>query len=339
MPTNAPPGTDRQPRRRRLTASQRRIWPTADGAPDFDLTCPGERRVAIAGDWESNLDAVHAILRTLTNTAPDVRTILHLGDLRYEAPVLVGGKQVFLRNTIVRLDALLNEFGIRRLLLTPGNHDWPEQLHAEVTRHPDRPYRISQRIWVLPRGFRFRLGTTTFLSFGGAASLNKGPGDRGWSMHEAPTADDVDRASAAGTTDVLLTHEAPDVHIREVDDILRAASTWPAARLRASATSRALVTELLRNVAPKYAFHGHMHVDGETDRNGTSTYSLAILGKPRNIGIFDVHESHFSWLDQISSMVGKSDAANRSRTARTARTARTDDDSHDDSARHGPTTV
>jgi hypothetical protein len=300
MPTNAPPGTDRQPRRRRLTASQRRIWPTADGNPGFDFTYPGERRVAIAGDWESNLDAVHAILRTLTNTAPDVRTILHLGDLRYEAPVLVSGKQVLLRNTIVRLDALLDEFRIRRLLLTPGNHDWPEQLHAEVTRHPDRPYRISQRIWVLPRGFRFRLGTTTFLSFGGAASLDKGPGDRAWSEHEVPTADDVDRATAAGTTDVLLTHEAPDVHIREVDNILRARSAWPATRLRASANSRSLVTKLLRAVAPTLAFHGHMHVAGETHQGGTSTYSLAVAGRPHNTGVLDLHGRDFSWLPDLN---------------------------------------
>lgn len=114
-------------------------------------------------------------------------------------------------------------------------------------------------------------------------------------MHEAPTADDVDHASAAGTADVLLTHEAPDVHMPEVDDILRGRSTWPAARLRASAASRAFVTDLLRAVAPTHAFHGHMHVAGETHHDGTSTYSLAVAGRPHNVGIFDVYNPHFTW--------------------------------------------
>lgn len=289
-------------RHRRLNASAHRVWPTAKGSASTDLSLPNESRIAIAGDWESLKDPVDATLRYLRRTAPDVQTILHLGDLRYAAPILRNGKQRSPGGGFVEwLDAQLEDNGIRRLILTPGNHEWWQQLHDEFSRHPTRPYRVASRIWIAPRGFRFELHGTRFLSFGGAESLDRGPTHRSWSQHEVADQADVDRAAADGETDVLLLHEAPNNDIPQITDITQRGDGWPPDRLHASAQSRALVTNLQKRVRPQCTFHGHMHVRGDRKRaDGTSTYSLSVAGTPGNMGLLSLRPLRFTWLDAIS---------------------------------------
>lgn len=279
----------------RLSSGQRRLWPTPTGAASFDLTYPHERRVAIAGDWESDLPSVAATLVSLRRRAPDILTILHLGDLRYEAPRSTSTGLPG-RRFISDLDELLGQLHFNRLILTAGNHDWWDQLHDEFERHPERMYRISARIWVAPRGFRFQIGQATFMSFGGAVSVDRGPGSSSWSIHESPTRADVHRASRGGRVDVLLTHEPPDAGIAEVDAITGRPNRWVPERLARSAQSRALITDLVAAVTPSRTFHGHMHVRGEAHTaDGRSTFSLAVAGKPGNVGVLTV--SHDRFLD------------------------------------------
>lgn len=287
--------------RRHLNASAHRVWPTADGSASTDLSLPNEQHIAIAGDWESLKAPVDATLRHLRRTAPDVQTILHLGDLRYAAPILRNGKQQSPGGGFVEwLDAQLEANGIRRLLVTPGNHEWWQQLHEEFSRQPARPYRIASRIWIATLGFRFEIQEIRFLSFGGAASLDRGPTHRTWDRHERAEPADVDRVAAAGETDVLLLHEAPNNDLPQITAITARASRWPPDRLHASAQSRALVTDLQQRVHPRFTFHGHMHVrDTRQHADGTTTASLAVVGTPGNIGLLALHPLRFTWLDAI----------------------------------------
>jgi len=315
----SPQSGSRTRRPRKLTPTDKKIWPTPSQGPSHDLTFEGERVVAIAGDWESKAASVAAVLALIVRTAPEVRTILHLGDLRYEAPKIVDGK---MRSSsfLGDLDALLDEHGIDRLLLTPGNHDWWEQLHAEFLRHPGRPYRIATRIWALPRGFRFRIGSTEFMSFGGAASLDKGPGRSGWSEHEVPTDSEVIEAVKRGTVDVLLTHETPDASTPAVDAITRRSKSWPPDRLAASAASRRLITDLITGVQARLTFHGHMHVSGEAQGpSQRSIYSLNVAGAPGNVGLLDVGDQGFSWLPHTAHQLSE-----QGRTAEQNLTKQTD---------------
>lgn len=284
-------------RSRRLSSGQRRLWPTPTGAPGFDLTYPDEHRLAIAGDWESDWPTVSATLNELHRKAPDIVTILHLGDLRYEAPRSTG-TGLPRRRFIGDLDALLEQLHFKRLILTPGNHDWWGQLHDEFTRHPDRMYRISPKIWIAPRGFRFQIGDATFLSFGGAVSVERDPGSNSSGAEEAPTRADVDHASAGGAVDVLLTHEPPEAGIPEVDAITGQAHRWSPDRRAQSAQSRSLITDLVAAVTPARTFHGHMHVQGEAHTaDGRSTFSLAAAGRPGNVGVLTV--TRHSFLDFV----------------------------------------
>lgn len=289
-------GRFQRPLARRLTSNDRRAWPTCDQGPSHDFTFNDEEIVAIAGDWESNLEAVAAILSTLQQHRPGLRTILQLGDLRFDPPFVTNGRTR--RRTFIRdLDALLAHHGVDRLLVTPGNHDWWDQLHAEFLRHPRRLYRIATRIWIMPRGFRFRIGNTDFMSFGGAASLHHGPGDRGWSEHEAPTVFDVAKAAIRGATDVLLTHETPQVSSDAVNAITHREAGWAADRLAASRQSRMLITELVALTQPRMVFHGHMHVAGEVHEPGCrSVYSLGVAGKFGNAGFLNILNQEFDWL-------------------------------------------
>ncbi|MBO9049516.1 metallophosphoesterase family protein [Curtobacterium flaccumfaciens] len=289
--------------RDRLSPSQRRLWPTPTGAPNFDLTYPNEHRVAIAGDWESDWPSVAAMLTSLRRQAPDIETILHLGDLRYEAP-RQRNTGLPRRRFVSDLDELLGQLRFRRLILTPGNHDWWDQLHDEFERHPDRMYRISPRIWIAPRGFRFHIGEATFMSFGGAVSLDRRPDMRSSKSAEEPTRADMNRASHGGPVDVLLTHEPPEAGIPEVDAITSDPQRWPPERLAQSAQSRALITDLVAAITPAKTFHGHMHVRGEAHtQDGRSTFSLAVTGKPGNVGVLTVSRDgflDFVWKEDLS---------------------------------------
>ncbi|WIB68089.1 metallophosphoesterase [Curtobacterium sp. MCBD17_035] len=268
-----------------VRGNARLVWPTASGRPGANLTLEGETKVAVAGDWESLGEHVYGKLRLLRRLHPEVHTVLHLGDLRWEQPVrLAGGGRVYAHEGFLpRLEELLAELELR-LLLTPGNHDDWSALGPAFAAHPERPRRLSPHIWAFPRGFRFSLAGRTFLSFGGAVSVDA---DR--SLAEAPTDADVDRAARAGSVDVLLTHEPPNAGVREVEYIVAKPGRWSERRLTLSAASRRRIDRLVAAVQPALALHGHMHVGGRADDgNGRQTIALPVATEPDNLRLLDL---------------------------------------------------
>ncbi len=259
-----------------LAPDQRRLWPTEDGTPSTDFTIDDEHTVALSGDWESDGTRVLPMLRRLRAVAPEVRTILHVGDLRWEPPVRLGNDRIYRHDSYLpRLEATLRALGLR-LLLTPGNHDDWTSLSGAFAARPGVPRRLSPSMWALPRGCRFSISGIRFLSFGGAVSVDR---DRG--LAEAPSDGDVAAAAAAGAADVVLTHEPPNVGIAEVEALLRDRSRWDALRLDLSAQNRRRIDRLLRAVHPRLVVHGHMHVSGRR-RSDLDAVALAVIGRPHN---------------------------------------------------------
>ncbi|WP_185021493.1 metallophosphoesterase [Curtobacterium sp. JUb34] len=267
-----------------------------------DFTFPAETRVAVAGDWESLGEHVFGKLRRLRLLHPDVRTILHLGDLRWEPPVRVSGGLLYRHDSFLpRLERELAANG-HRVLLTPGNHDDWTVLKPAFLAHPERPRRLSPSMWALPRGFRFTLARRSFLSFGGAVSVDA---DRG--AAEAPTDEDVARAAPGGAVDVLLTHEPPNAGISEVEDLIARSGRWSQQRLQRSADSRRRIDRLVAAVRPTLTLHGHMHVAGRVrDGNGHETIALPVATKPGNIMLLTLPSLTVSDLDPSSTKAGPS---------------------------------
>lgn len=261
-----------------LRGPARHAWPTVSGSGGDDFTFPGDDVVALSGDWESQGDRVLPLLRRLRRAQPTLRTVLHVGDLRWPGRDRVRGHLRFLP----RLESELQSLGLR-LLLTPGNHDDWVGLAQRFQARPNAPVRLSPSMWALPRGCRFRLRGRQFLSFGGAVSVdaNRGPA-------EIPTDDDVAASCALGPVDVLLTHEPPNAGIEQVDAALAMNGRWDASRLRLSAQSRDRIDRLVAQLQPALTVHGHMHVRGRRDVDGRVTLSLPVIGVAGNTVLLHV---------------------------------------------------
>ena len=224
------------------------------------------RRVAVAGDWGSNLPWARARLHELG--ADGVELLLNVGDLN-----LTTGS-----SGEAYLDALEEACRVTAvtLLLTPGNHDDADYIAAlELTDRHDGYGSIGwvrDHIGVLPRGHRFSVATPagtvrSFVSLGGAASGSCAwsvPGQDWWPAEQI-TDEDVARAVAGGYADVMVTHEAPtdEYGTRQVAD-LRSANPlgFTDAALAYCAESARRVTVAYTAIASRLLFHGHLHVLG-----------------------------------------------------------------------------
>jgi len=255
-----------------------------------DLTLAGESRVAIAGDWHGNGSWVQTLLPGLHRAAPDVRTILHLGDFGFwRSPHRKGFTDT--------VDYWAEAAGIERILVTPGNHEmWP-LLEERFAERPGEAVQMSKTVWALPRGFRFTLAGTSFMSFGGAASIDYADRRQGidWWTEELPTDEQVDAAIEGGPVDVMLTHETIDGGTPLVEQIIRDNPLgWADEELTYSALSRARVTRLWEHIHPQILAHGRMHVpDAVTLPDGPRIYSLGCDGQVGNLAI--LHLSDLSW--------------------------------------------
>ena len=259
-----------------------------------DLALPAETRVAVAGDWHANVLWVQSVIPALHSAAPDMTTILHAGDFG-----ILPDRQG--KAFLAAVDAQCKASGIERILVTPGNHeDWP-RLSQRFAVRPGEAIRLTETVWMLPRGFRFTLGARSFLSFGGAASLDvayRRP-RKTWWPEEMPTREDVAAAIAGGPVDVLITHETINGGTSKVEAVVASNPMgWDEEALEYSMASRRLVTDLWAGVEPALLFHGHMHTaDRSQLPNGQRIVSLGRDGQRRNLGLLRLDDLAWTWID------------------------------------------
>jgi hypothetical protein len=259
-----------------------------------DLTRVAESRVAIAGDWDEHFGWAFAVLRSLRDTDPAVHTLLHLGDFGL-FPDAQG--EHYLRT----LDKICRGGGVDRILVTPGEREhwgWLDHLFAS---EPGSAIQLSDAVWVLPRGYRFRLAEATFLSFGGAASIDASllTEDIEWWPSELARDAEFELALSGGKVDVMLTHEAVDggtlmvdavnnSNVRGLNELDREYSAW----------SRRSLTRLWHDLSPKVLTHAHMHLaDQNVLDDGRRVYALDRFEHSRNIGVLNLVDLDWSWHD------------------------------------------
>ncbi|MFE7065596.1 metallophosphoesterase [Microbacterium sp. NPDC057658] len=244
-----------------------------------DIVLP-DQRVAVCGDWHGNVGWARSIARVLPALAPDIATMLHLGDWWMEP---------------AETDEIFADTGITRIYVTNGNHEPWGEITSLLAEQPGAAVRVSDLVWLLPRPARLSVGSRRVLSLGGAASLDRMSRIEGvtWWPDEAITDQDVAAAIAGGPADLMLTHESPaGTPVRPVREVLRRnPHGFPKDVLLESAASRARVRRVWDAVHPELLVHGHLHTPGggrtECGRR------VASLGR-------DAQEGNLAFLDMRS---------------------------------------
>lgn len=223
-----------------------------------------DQRVAVCGDWHGNAGWLQTLARVLPVLAPDVTTILQLGDWWMDPAVT---------------DEIFAVTNIDRIYVTLGNHEPWDQLTPVLDANAGSAVRISELTWILSRPARLTIGGRSVLSLGGAASVDRlwRIDGAGWWQEEAISDSQVVAAIAGGPADLMLTHESPArTPVKAVREVLRTNPMgFPGETLAESAQSRERVRQVWDAARPELLMHGHMHVaGGGTTDDGRRVASL-----------------------------------------------------------------
>jgi Calcineurin-like phosphoesterase len=209
-------------------------------------------RIGVAGDWHGNTAWATRAVRKMAALLPadGPRVIVHLGDFG----IWPGSSG---REYLSRLDAELAA-ARAELSFVDGNHEDFTRL-ARLQPGPDGRAQVTERIWYLPRGHRWRWHGRDWLALGGAVSLDRAGRTEGadWWPEEEITRLQAVSVMQAGPADVMVTHECP-AGIEHV--FPPAPSWWSPADLRRSDAHRSLLREVVLAVRPHWLMHGHLHL-------------------------------------------------------------------------------
>lgn len=239
------------------------------------LVSTNESHVGTAGDWHGDTRwAIHALKLFAANR---VRTIFHVGDFGLW-PGEGGAK--YLR----KVDRTLSDLG-QTLYVTEGNHEWFDKLD-QIKPSSDGLKRVTPRIIFLPRGFRWNMGGWSFLSLGGAPSIDFDKRKRGvsWWPQEAITMGDVYRVregvEARGTVDVMITHDAPKNVVAIEESIAGNPFGFSDKGIQYATEGRELLHAAWEIAKPSLLFHGHYHIRVDEVVEGDG-FSSRIIGLHR----------------------------------------------------------
>lgn len=257
----------------------------------------GPEAVAVAGDWHGRLQQAERAIRW-AHQYEQVRTIVHAGDFG------------FWRDT---LDTRLYLEGVSRLLLeldmvllfVDGNHED----HARLNLWPLDAYGlrpINERIWHVPRGFRWAWHGKTWLGVGGAHSVDRQQRTPylDWWPEESLRMKDVLRIQAEGKADIMICHDAPEG--ARVPVLMRKSRSIPEVDLMESAAHREMIRDIVDVVKPALLLHGHYHCayEDRLSRQGGETQVIGLdqghLNSPIRDNVRIVHlkeRMRVSWKD------------------------------------------
>ncbi|MBB5167134.1 metallophosphoesterase [Mycobacterium sp. AZCC_0083] len=217
-------------------------------------------KILVAGDWHGNGAWGQKVIHHARKSGAD--TIIHVGDFGWWS-VLDRDTWKYLRF----LQENLQECGVT-LHWVDGNHENHDDLEEWVDAFDHQPWSAPNypNIIHMPRGHRWEWWGQTWMSLGGAHSvdrLQRTPGKSWWDGEHISDAD-VARAIGDGShVDVMVTHDCPyGVAIPGIhaDDKLDAArSGWPLSEIEASTVNRKQLQKVVDVVRPAVLFHGHYH--------------------------------------------------------------------------------
>lgn len=246
----------------------------------FERDHAKDDRVLFAGDWHGNSSWAAQVVKSAAENG--ISLILHAGDFG-----VWPGKHG--KRFLSRLDDICEEHGVD-IAVTLGNHeDWGrlDTLWNNPKRSDEEgllPLDLGTRhIRILPRVYRFRLGSLDFLSMGGAGSvdLDVRTEGRDWWPTEMISEESVQQAIIGGPADVMICHETPDFPyaIPKVALLLQSNPLGFSQRgLSHSAKSRRRLTRAFEEVRPRVLVHGHMHVKDSKVHVWPDGHSSNVIG-------------------------------------------------------------
>lgn len=240
--------------------------------------------VGLAGDWHGYKHPVGPALAAFA--ARHIEYVFHVGDFG-----LIPGPDgdAYLHH----VNRMCHKHNIT-LYVTPGNHDnWAAIIAA--TPGADGLLWFADRVAVMPRGYRWTVADKTFVSLGGAASVDRAdltPGADWW-PEETIGYGDALATLAAGPADVMITHDAPDGDSTAVQRVIDRPGLWPDDALADAAQNRAMLTGVWHGLQPDFLVHGHYHLTAHEKVNlpsgkQTQIMSLNQQDKFGNLAILDV---------------------------------------------------
>lgn len=252
-------------------------------------------RIAICGDWHGNAVAAEHAIRWAAKQG--VTTFLHAGDFGFWRPCRETSKY------LDRVRTALEECG-GVLLWVDGNHECFTDLYEyPVTENGLR--RVRERIWHIPRGFRWEWHGKTWMGLGGAYSIDQQwrTPQVSWWPEEWITDRELEHASRPGTVDFMLTHDVPwgvDVpSLRKTTG-----EGWPERDVRQSDLHRKLLRTVVDAVKPTYLFHGHYHCRYDGILPLPDGHTVKVIGldcdgskMPENVVIVDLRDQQQSQAD------------------------------------------
>jgi hypothetical protein len=248
--------------------------------------------IGFAGDWHGNSTGLAEKMRRLSRAG--VTRLMHVGDFALW-PDRAG------RRFLDQVNGHAEEFGIL-IVVTPGNHEDWRYLTAAFAAAEGAPALIRSQIVALPRGHRWTHRGHSFVSFGGAASIDfefRRLGRSCW-MAELPTVEEGAALAAGGHAEIMISHDSPAPGTPSVNRIRATPNGWSTDALAYADVGARRITAAWEAVAPDVLVHGHFHVqDAVTLPSGQRIVSLAAEDDPGNVLLLNLETMATSWLEDL----------------------------------------
>ncbi|WP_052314090.1 metallophosphoesterase family protein [Nocardia thailandica] len=203
-------------------------------------------RIAVAGDWHGN--QYHAARAIRYAAEQGAEAILHVGDFGYDFhPKFLGRVERVLRETRLPLG------------FVGGNHDSYDYLDPREAERGVTAIPLRDRLYYLPRTYRWTWSGVSFLALGGAHSVDRPwrTPSREWWARETITIGEAVTAANGGHADIMICHDVPDgVRIPSIEGN---PIGFPDAELAAAQRHRELLARVVDEVRPQHLFAGHYH--------------------------------------------------------------------------------
>lgn len=264
-------------------------------------------RIGIVGDTHGNSNVTLSILNYFA--LEGITEIHSVGDFGFWP-----GKPGMQFLTQVNTELAKNG---QTLYVTPGNHEdynFIREIMTHAPSHEDGWARAREHILVAPRGHRWEREGVSFVSLGGAPSVDRAwrvrsqrqTGYPVWWKAEDITREDMYKTMEGGYANVMITHDAPFGVPTVENGIAGNPQGFDEEDLLYAYEGRLKMREVVDVVRPKLLFHGHYHfpVDDQIEifneysgiDDPVHVYGLAADGTPYSLGILDLETLSFEFL-------------------------------------------